>query len=367
VLRCLSSQICFEGNFSNLGTDLIHAPSSLINHPQELLDVGLAGAAIAAPFLLPELGAAFGAADAGAALADSAVALAPEAADIGVGSLAADAGLADIGAGTLAADAGLADIGAGAGDALAADALALAPEDATALAPQFTDSTPFSDIISATGTDDASAVAPNAATAADDVLPSNSTVSDVPGSGNGIPSYPGGSSAASSGGGITGALKDTLASPWTKLGLGLAPLAATLAFGQPKLPPQLAAAEANAQALASGGSALNAAQNASLTQMRQNAINAARQALFNQGVQNPEADTRWSQMVANIDSQVTAAAQTMIQQNIQNSLQGDAQLIQIAQLQMQSDSNFANMLLNATKALGTAAGLGGGTTIRIGS
>src|SRR5215469_6165927 len=35
----------FEGNFGNLGTDIVDAPSSLINHPDELAET-LGGAAL---------------------------------------------------------------------------------------------------------------------------------------------------------------------------------------------------------------------------------------------------------------------------------------------------------------------------------
>src|SRR6266699_3873561 len=57
----------FEGNWGNLGTDITHAPSSFANHPEEWAEVAGAGALIAAPFLIPEIGAglagAFGASD----------------------------------------------------------------------------------------------------------------------------------------------------------------------------------------------------------------------------------------------------------------------------------------------------------------
>lgn len=59
----------FEGHTSNLGTDLSHAGSSLMNHPTEMLELGGAAALGAAPFVLPELlggaGALGGAAEGG--------------------------------------------------------------------------------------------------------------------------------------------------------------------------------------------------------------------------------------------------------------------------------------------------------------
>jgi hypothetical protein len=48
----------FHGRFENLGTDITHAPSSLARHPLEIAETA---AAIAAPFLLPEIGAGVGA------------------------------------------------------------------------------------------------------------------------------------------------------------------------------------------------------------------------------------------------------------------------------------------------------------------
>jgi len=167
--------------------------------------------------------------------------------------------------------------------------------------------------------------------------------------------------AGASGGGATSALTSALNSPWTRVGLAAAPLAIGLSGIGTKLPASALAAQANAQALANQGGNLNPAQQAVLSNMRQNLTNQWRQTLFNMGVQNPGRDTRWPQIMAQIDTQVAAASQQMIQQNISNALQGDAQLIQLANLQMQEDRNFQNTLTNATKALGTAAGLGGTT------
>lgn len=361
VEKCPSSLICFEGNFGNLGTDITHAPSSLVNHPDELAETLGAGALIAAPFVLPEIGGALGI----GAGADAATAA-------GTGGLAADLGIGDIGA------AAAADTAAGAGTAaldtgLAAgtDALALAPEtaDALALAPEADAALPDASTL-ATGSLDipgATDAAGTDAVAADTGTPVGFAPTDAELSGGVTGTAPAAGGGASTGGGITSMLGDALKSPYTKLGLGLAPLALTLARGEPSLPSQVNPAVANATALANQGASLNSSQQATLDQMRQNAINAARQALYNQGVQNPESDTRYSQMVSNIDSQVTAAAQTMIQQNIQNSLQGDAVLTQVASMQMTADQNFTNTLVNATKALGTVAGLGSGVTLKVGS
>lgn len=50
----------YHGNFSNLGNDLTHAPSSFVNHPTEMLEAGGLALGAALPFALPEIGAAAG-------------------------------------------------------------------------------------------------------------------------------------------------------------------------------------------------------------------------------------------------------------------------------------------------------------------
>ena len=345
----------FSGNFDNLGKDIVDAPSSLANNPTQLAEtLGVVGLGVGGALGLGALAGEGGLFGAGAAADASALG---GAALTDVGALSTPIAGADaLGAAGAAADASIAGAVPG-----AADALAFAPTTADALAP----------IDAAVADTSALSFAP-ADTAGTAVADTASLPASSPSAISGIdplsetPYSAGtGSSAASTGGGVTDTLKGIMSSPYTKLAAGLAPLGIALGMGNPSLPGQLGPAAANAAALASQGSALNPAQTASLTQMRQDAVNAARQALFNQGVQNPEADTRWAQMTSNIDSQVTAAAQTMIQQNIQNSLAGDQQLIAIARLQMQSDQNFANMLLNATKSLGTAFGLGSGITLKV--
>jgi hypothetical protein len=164
---------------------------------------------------------------------------------------------------------------------------------------------------------------------------------------------------------LTQQLTGALSSPWTKLALAGAPLAIGLSGIGQKLPASAQAAQANAQALANQGANLNPSQQAVLSQMSQNLTNQWKQVLYNQGVMPGKGgvpmSTQWPQIQALIDQQVSAAAQQMIQQNIQNALQGDQQLINIAQLQMKQDQAFQNTLQNATRALGTAAGLGGTT------
>jgi hypothetical protein len=50
----------FKGNFGSLGTDITHAPESFINHPTDMLETAGGALALAAPFAIPELGAAIG-------------------------------------------------------------------------------------------------------------------------------------------------------------------------------------------------------------------------------------------------------------------------------------------------------------------
>lgn len=343
----------FEGKFNKLGTDITHAPSSFVRDIGSVSEWGplAAIAAVAAPWAIPEIGAGIGGIaglDAAAGAADAGL----TAADLGA------AGAADL----TAAGGTAADIAAAGGaDALAtslpADALALTGDAGAAVAPD----------AFASGLDLSGGMGMADAAQAAGATPAGfaPTDAELTGGITGTGATATAPAAAGGGGGITGALGDTLKSPWTKLALGALPLGLTLARGEPSLPGQVGPAVANATALAQQGGNLNASQNSVLQQMRQDSINAARQAMFNQGVQNPEADTRWPQWVAQIDSQVSAAAQQMIQQNIASSLQGDAQLIQIAQLQMSSDQAFTNNLVRATTALGSAAGLGGGIKLQV--
>lgn len=163
----------------------------------------------------------------------------------------------------------------------------------------------------------------------------------------------------------TKGLSSALSSPWTKVGLAAAPLAIGLSGIGTSLPASAQAAQANATALAAQGGNLNPAQNAVLAQTRQNLTNQWKQTLYNMGVQAGKGgvpmSTQWPQIQASIDQQVALQAQTMIQDNIKNALAGDQQLISLAQLQMQQDRNFQQTLMNVTRALGTAAGLGGQT------
>jgi hypothetical protein len=383
----------FEGNFSNLGNDITHAPSSLINHPDELAETGAAAlAALTLGASLPETAGLFGA----AAGADALGAGALGAADLGAaaeGGLAADLGISDIGAGLAGADllgtvpadtlAFLPEVGAD----LGGGALAFAPDIAGGLTDiggtGLESLAPFSDVAPDAGlsalqapADAGSALSTPAAAATtpDYVIPgvANAPASADIGLANANATFGTfDAGAATGGGGLTGQVGSVLSSPWTKLALGAAPLALAMFRGEAQLPAAAQQAQANAGTLSAFGQQqlamgqagqLNAGQMALITQSKNNLTNAARQAMYNMGVQNPEADSRWPQMLANIDTQVTAMTAQMIQQEITNGLtalgQSSTTLNQIAQLQMQADQNFTNTLVNATKALGLAAGGG---------
>jgi hypothetical protein len=403
----------FEGNWSNLGTDITHAPSSLINHPDELLETGAAALAIAAPFALPEIGAALGG---GAALEGGlgAAEAGGLAADLGIGDIGAGLGAADLGAaaaeGGLAADLGLADIGgaaAGLGDLNAAFG-AFSPELGGA---------EFAGDLGAAGGDFAAGGADigGAGGAGFDVGdvggelgagPTESAPGASPAAASGAGAAPSGAGATSTpagfastdaelSGGITGA---GTAAPATsgggfsslvqgaggwgniaKWGLAATPLALTLAMGQGGLPPSAAALQQQANALSVQGQqdlaaaragTLNAGQTAQIAGVKQDLENKWRQTLYNQGVTDITKDARWPQIEATIDAEVTKETAALIQQNITNALaetgQASTALTAIAQMQLTQDQNFTNNLINATKSLGLAAGLSSVPKISIG-
>jgi hypothetical protein len=155
------------------------------------------------------------------------------------------------------------------------------------------------------------------------------------------------------------------------LGLGAAPLAMTLAMGQPQLPSSATALQSQANALSAQGQQdlsnaragiLNAGQSAQIAVMGQNLTNQWLQTLKNQGVMDPTKDSRWPEIQAQIDQQTTAATAQMLQQNMTNALaetgQAASALTSIAQMQVTQDANFTNNLIGATKSLGTVAAIG---------
>jgi hypothetical protein len=397
----------FEGNTDNLGNDITHAPSSFANHPSEIIDVG------AAALTALTLGAGAGVFGAGALGADAGLA----AGDVGAGvaeagaggDLAASLGIGDIGStlgagagGDLAASLGLGDIGSTLAPGVA-EALGTVPADTLAFLPEVGadlggGSLAFgSDIaggLTDAGLTDAGAILPDTSTLATGPLDSSITgvtpstaapptdtsgffasQTQGPGIGADVTASPEISQYADNASfgvpSLTDKIGGVLNSPWTRIGLATAPLGLALMRGESSLPASAGQAQANASQLSAFGSQqlaagqsgqLNAGQMALITQSRNDQTNAARQAMYNMGVQNPEADSRWPQMLAQIDTNVTAMTAQMIQQEITNGLNAlgssSQTLNQIAQMQMTADQNFTNTLVNATKALGLAAGSG---------
>jgi hypothetical protein len=336
----------------------------------------------------------------GAALLGGGLLLAPEIAGLAGGATAAgDLAIGDVAAADLlpaaTADlsgAAIGDIGAATAADLAvpaavgADLLGLAPDLGTAaLATDVSTLSPFADTSALAVTDTGLGADVTAGTAADvptaaatlpQGTPAVSAVTTPAGGVQaiGVPATSGGTVAGAgggAGGGITSTLGNVLSSPWTKLAIGAAPLALTLAMGEQQLPSAATASQNQALQLQQLGltnlaqaqaGQLNAGQTAQLATMKQNLTNQWLQTLYNQGVTDPTKDSRWPQIQALIDQQVTASTAQLIQQNITNALaetgQASTALTQIAQLQMQSDQNFTNNLINATKALGLAVGSG---------
>src|ERR1700677_290174 len=445
----------FEGNFSNLGTDVTHAPESLANNPTELEET-LGGVAALAPggVALGGLGALGGAAaglgDIGAGAAEGgAGALAGGAASgadiagtsaLGFADATSDAGAGGAGAGAIDAalspsavvDQGFSALGTGA-DALSPNAIvdqgfsalgtpAVTPDPiagaggpivgdidsgASGFAPDLGDqglglssgASPDAGFVPTTAID--SSVIPDAATSTvgtSDVLspggggalspasldqtalnapnpsagaaPAQSITPEIQSSGagdasGGDPTATGGSNKeGAANGGWLNNTKDALsiAAPLASLGY----LGYTVAKGAAPVPQQAQQVQAHSaplHALANTdlslvtNNQLTSSQAASIAQQQAQLTSQWRQVLMNQGVTNPEQDSRWPQIQALIDQQMTAATQSMIQTTLQTALgasgQANSNLLQVAQLQVQQDTNYTNAIGNATKALGS--------------
>jgi hypothetical protein len=389
----------FSGNFGNLGTDIVDAPSSLINHPSELLDVGLGAAAIAAPFAIPEIGAGLGIGSSIDAAAGGGLAADLGIGDIGAAAAADTAGLAsaDV-AGSTAADFGFLSgaapdvlaaggdtaLGFGADTSLSADPGLSSWLQDPSLGADATTAASFTDpTAAAAGSGDfapgsaLSPAAPSASVAAPTgaATPNSAFGALTQGSGIGgdvtnapeIAQYADNPSFGVPS--LTDKLGGLLGSPWTKLAVGAAPLALALGMGTQQLPASAQQLQGQATALQQQGltdlskanaGVLNAGQTAVLAKSYQDQVNNWRQTLANQGVQDPTKDARWPQIMASIDASITQQTAGLIQQNITNALaetgQASTALTSIAQMQMTADQNFTNNLIGATKALGFAAG-----------
>ena len=412
-----------EGNWSNLGTDISHAPSSLANHPTEIAELlggaGLALGGAGALGLLGDVGvlggAAAGAGDLGAAAGAGDIALGGDlATSLGIGDItgAAAADLASTLPAEIAPDAlaflgsGEGAIGGGIADVVSTDLASFAPDlagsltsdlsaiptdaaggltqdvgaaatDASGAATGPADATAGA---ATTDTANASTAAPgatttpaNAGTVSATTTPSGA-IAPVGQGGTAAPPVSGGAVAPpAGGGGFMGTLNSIVSSPITKLAVGLAPLALTLGMGEQQLPGAAQALQGQALQMQTTGlqnlaqaqaGILNPGQTALLSQNRQNLENQWRQTLYNQGVTDVTKDSRWPEIQAQIDQQITAQTAQLIQQNITNALaetgQASSALTSIANMQMTADQNFTNNLIGATKAAGLAFGMGGG-------
>jgi hypothetical protein len=191
----------------------------------------------------------------------------------------------------------------------------------------------------------------------------------------------GGGAAAGAGGGGGGGLFGLSNRDLLMGGLALGPLAYTMMKGEPGVPPQANQATAlspQEQALASQlmtsvqTNTPTPSQAAVVAQNTQNRINQARQALFNMGVQNPEADSRWPYMMQQIQQQQLVDTQQFMQQNMNMAMQaaGPAQqgLLSVAQMQAAQDQAYTNALSNAMRSAGTVLALGAGAkpTVNVG-
>src|ERR1700677_2011711 len=421
----------FEGNFSSLGTDVEHAPSSLANNPTELEETLGGVAALATGGLaLGGLGALGGAAagwgDIGAGAAEGgAGALAS-----GTASGADIAGTSALGFADAAGDAGAGGAGAGAIDAalspsavvdqgfsaLATPAVTPDPiagaggpivgdidSGASGFAPDLGDqglglsggASPDAGFVPTTAID--SSVIPDAATSTvgtSDVLspggggalsqasgPSlDQTALNAPTPNSGVggpqtitPDASGGASSGSTAPSCTGSPTNSAWLNNTKNALSIAaPVASlgylgyTVAKGAAPVPQQAQQVQANSAPLTAlantdfslvTNNQLTSPQAASIAQQQAQWTSQWRQVLMNQGVTNPEQDSRWPQIQALIDQQMTAATQSMIQTTLQTALgasnQANSNLLAVANLQVQQDTNYTNAVANATKALGS--------------
>jgi hypothetical protein len=181
------------------------------------------------------------------------------------------------------------------------------------------------------------------------------------------------------------------------LGVGALGVGSLLAQGPGKLPSQFGQATADAPWLQSTGAnnisqgqsfvgageqtlanaaagTLTAPQQAQLGQYESGLTNQSRQMFYNMG-RNPDADTAAITQQGNVDAQVNAMAQQMIQSTIQlglgqissgNSLMqtggaeisaADQALFQAGQAQVQLDTTYSTNLTNAFGAIGKMFGL----------
>lgn len=381
-----------EGNFNQLGGDLT-SPSAISEYEDAGIALGglalggigfgllggaeLGAGALGADTLLGADTAALG--DIGAATAG---------ADLSAGAIAGDVGALSTAADPIVADEALSFAPAAAGGdvlpfsdpGLLTDSSGLFTQDAGVGGDTLTSTLGADTTTTTTATTPNAGITPASSATGLPTGPAvNASTTGTVGGGatsGGTVSGMGGTAAAPSSGGFTGTLNSIMSSPYTRLATALAPVGLALAMGNPSLPAagqqsqayanQLAAYGQQQLALGTSGQ-LTPAQSSVIAQMQQDLTNQWRQALANQGVQDPTKDGRWPMIQSVIDQQVSAATQQMLQQTIQNGLtalgQGGQQLAALSQQQLQADQNFTNMLVNATKGLGSA--FAGQTSIKV--
>jgi hypothetical protein len=176
----------------------------------------------------------------------------------------------------------------------------------------------------------------------------------------------GGVTAAPGGGGITGALSNVLASPWTKaaeLGAPLAFLGYNLLKGPAPLPPAEQQALQNAGMVGGFGTQqlqlaqanqITPAQSAQIDIFTQNAKNALYQKIVNEG-QDPRTSSEYALGLQAIDQQALAMRQQFINAMITNGISAvgaaDTALQAAANMQVANDNAFNNAVAGSLQSL----------------
>lgn len=176
------------------------------------------------------------------------------------------------------------------------------------------------------------------------------------------------------GAGIGKSISDVLSSPALRLGAAALPLASTLLRGQPQLPPQIntlqnkvtapLVATENAQLKAANAGQITPGDAAMISTYVTDQTNQLFQQLANEGVQNPQQDSRFIQGMQQIKQQAMVMTQNFINQEFSTAFQAagtaSSNLIAAAKAQVQQDSNFTNALSAAMTSFGLLATLGAG-------
>ena len=389
------------------------------NTERWLPEIGLGAAAIAAPFLAPELiagaGSLLGGAEAAGAGAGAAGLGAEGAAAIGAGGSEMGLGAADLGTasaiGGAQTAAGSADfMGAGVGaanlDTIGAGSIAADPTWGTQVTPALSEPPPANiwgggnvvpqgegEIL---GGDAITGQAPTGAVANAGATPMSGqdVINQTFGAGAASPANAesnvmqqgalGATPGAQEGGplasvfGADSTLGRISGADMLRYGIPLGALGYSLFRGRSEMPPQANQAMGIAQLEGQvGASQLSAAASGQLTPpmqanidiYTQNAINQLRQQFAGMG-RDWQHDTGYLQGVQQIMQQADAMREKYIEMEFTQGLRASGQatgaMMQVAQLQFQEDQQFQTALMNAFRMLGTAAvGNTGGVTIRV--